>query len=88
MSFEEVKKDYIELVDGVGVPNDMTGAFGDSEKMENVIRNPIKLNAKEYMISVIEYGFQGGDYWETEFDGKIGIDNNDIVRRMYEKYIL
>jgi hypothetical protein len=86
MTFEEVKKDYVELMD-IGVPYDMTGGFVDSERMETVIRNPTKSNAKKYMIEVIYYGFQWGDYWKTETSGDIHINDNKFINEMYEKYI-
>ena len=86
MTFQEVKKDYLELMD-IGYPYDMTGGFVDAEQMEPVILNPTKLKAKKYMISVIEYGFQFGDFWRTELDGEISIDDNKVVNSMYEKYM-
>ncbi len=86
MKFEEVKSDYIEIIRKHGFPEDMTGGFVDAGHMEVVIRNPTKLNAKKYMLSVIEYGFQLGKFWSTE-DGKITIDECELVNRIYDKYI-
>lgn len=86
MTFEEVKKDYLELM-GIGIPQDMTGGFVAEEHMERVIRNPTKSNAKRYMLDVINYGFQAGTYWNTEVNGEIHIEDNEIVNAMYEKYI-
>ncbi len=87
MTFNEVKKDYIEIISIHGFPEDMTGGFVDAQHMEVVIRNPTKENAKHYMLSVIQYGFQWGQYWRTN-DGEISINESEIVNKVYEKYIL
>jgi len=87
MTFEEVKKDYLEIYDKWGAPDDMTGGFVDSEHMEHVIRNPTKKNARDYMIKVINYGFQVGDTYRSELHGDISIHKCDLVKRLYEKYI-
>ena len=86
MNFEEVKKDYLALME-IGVPYDMTGGFVDAKLMELVIRNPTKTNAKNYMKEVIDYGFQRG-YWRTQFNGDIHLQDNKFVSKMYDKYIL
>ncbi len=87
MTFEEVKKDYIEIIKMHGFPEDMTGGFVDAEHMEVVIRNPTKSNAKNYMLNVISYGFQWGDFWNTE-DDKVYPCDSEVVKRIYEKYII
>ena len=85
--FEEVKADYEKLMDDYGTPEDMTGAFVDAERMEKVIRNPTKKNAMEYMIQVIQYGFQGGcRCWKTEFNGQIPIDGDEFLEDCYIIY--
>jgi hypothetical protein len=86
MNFENVKKDYVRLIDDYGFPEDMTGGFVDAEKMEKVIRNPTKKNAANYMKSVIEYGFQMGDFWNTEINGKISIHGDKFLEKCYAKY--
>lgn len=65
----------------------MTGGFVDSEKMEKVILNPTKANAKKYMINVIQYGFQMGEYWNSE-SGNVSINDSATVKKMYNKYVL
>lgn len=87
MNFEEVKKDYLDLVKEYGEPTDMTGGFVDSESMLKVIMNPTKENAKKYLISVIEYGFQFGNFYRSESNGDIYPEYSSIVRRIYNKYI-
>lgn len=86
MKFEDVKKDYIKLIDDYGFPEDMTGGFVDAEKMEKVIRNPTKANAMRYMLDVIAYGFQMGEYWRSENKGEISIEGDDFLSRCYEDY--
>lgn len=87
MTFEEVKRDYLEIIEEAGIPYDMTGGFVAEEQMEKVIRNPTKRNAKNYMINVIEYGFQWGDYWKSQTSGEISINDNEVVRKIYDKYV-
>ena len=90
MTFEEVKADYIEIVEKHGFPSDMTGGFSDAAQMEKVIRNPTKANAKKYMLNVIAYGFQVGEFWNAEAGDKynrISINECETVKRIYEKYM-
>ena len=87
MTFEEVKKDYQELIGKCGVAYDMTGGFVDAEHMEKVILNPTKANAKKYMIDVINYGFQMGEFWNSE-EGEVSINDNETAYKMYHKYVL
>lgn len=86
MTFDEVKKDYLELLDKYGYPEDMTGGFVDAEHMEKVIRNPTKANAKKYMIDVIQYGFQDRENYKSEFEGHINIKSCDFLNKIYSKY--
>ena len=86
MTFEEVRKDYLEIIEAHGMPEDMTGGFVDAQHMEIVIRNPTKANAKNYMISVIYYGFQLGEFWNAE-GGETSIYDSNIADRIYRKYI-
>ena len=85
MTFEEVKKDYLAIIKALGYPYDMTGGFEDAIQMEPVILSPTKTNAKNYMIKVIRYGFEDGDYWNGEF-GKILVGDCPIAKRVYFKY--
>ena len=86
MKFEDVKKDYIKLLKEYGYPEDMTGGFVDAEKMEIVIRNPTKKNAAKYMADVIAYGFQLGEFWNSEEKGHIPIANDEFLFYCYETY--
>lgn len=86
MKFEDIKKDYIQLVSEYGCPEDMTGGFVDAEKMEVVIRNPTKKNAAKYMKDVIEYGFQFGRFWRTELYGDFDVDGDEFLERCYDLY--
>ena len=86
MTFEEVKADYLKLIDEYGVPEDMTGGFVDAERMEVVIRNPTKTNAKKYMLDVISYGFQYGNFWRTEFNGDITIESDKWLQDVHDIY--
>ena len=86
MKFEDVKRDYEKLVDEYGIPEDMTGAFVYAEHMEKVIRNPTKKNAARYMRDVIAFGFQGGEFWNTEFNGQISIHGDEFLERCYDEY--
>lgn len=88
MTFEEVKKDYLEIFREYSEPYDMTGGFVDADYMIKVILNPTKRNAKMYLISVIQYGFQWGSYWKNAEGDKISIDDSEIVNRLYNKYII
>lgn len=88
MKFEEVKKDYLLLIRKYGEPIDMTGGFVDAERMINVILNPTKENAKKYLMEVIAYGFQWGDFYRSETNGDISINECSIVKNIYEKYII
>jgi len=88
MTFEEVKKDYLKLVNKYGEPYDMTGGFVDAERMIKVILNPTKENAKRYLMEVIVYGFQFGDYYLSETNGAIYPCDCPIVKEMHEKYCL
>jgi hypothetical protein len=90
MKFEDVKKDYLELMTKYGIPFDMTGGLVDSEHMEFVILNPNKTNAMNYMIKVINYGFGDGEFWrhQDSSDGfeDIPISSDEFLKEMYEKY--
>lgn len=86
MKFEEIKRDYIRLINDYGYPEDMTGGFVDAEKMEIVIRSPTKKNAARYMKDVIQYGFQMGEFWRSESQGEISIHGDDFLERCYETY--
>ena len=84
--FEEVKKDYNELISKWGHPCDMTGGFVDAEHMEKVILNPTKSNARDYLVSVIDYGFQDMEHYRSEMHGNIKINECEILQRLFEKY--
>lgn len=86
MKFEDVKSDYVKLMEQYGIPEDMTGKFEDARQMEKVIRNPSKKTAADYMKRVISYGFQYGEFWNTEFNGKISIHGDKFLERCYEEY--
>lgn len=88
MTFEEVKYDYLSLIEKYGYPEDMTGGFVCETHMEKVILAPTKTNAKEYLIRVIRYGFQSGAFWRSELNGDISIEYCNIVNRIYQKYIM
>lgn len=85
MTFEEVKADYVKLINEYGYPYDMTGGFVDSEQMEKVILNPTKTNAKQYMKNVINYGFQWGRFWKAE-TGKTSIHGDLFLEKCYSIY--
>jgi len=88
MNFDKIKKDYQRLIKKYGHPEDMTGGFVDSEKMEEVILNPTKANAAQYMKLVIQYGFQWGEFYKSEAHGDISINDCNFLRGLYEEYIL
>jgi len=89
MTFEEVKKDYLELKSKWGFPDDMTGAFVMEESLEKIMLNPSRKASKEWMISVFQYGFQNKDTkYHTEFYRNISIYECELIKRIYEKYIL
>ena len=86
--FKEVKKDYIKLIREYGYPEDMTGGFVAEEHMEVVILNPSQSNARKYMVDVIQYGFQCGEFWNSEDNGKMSINDYIFINEMYNKYII
>ena len=88
MSFEKVKKDYLDVIRKWGHPSDMTGGFVDAEAMEKVILNPTKERAASYLIDVIQYGFQDMDEcYNSEEHGKVHKSTCEILTRVYERYI-
>ena len=87
-TFKEVKQDYVKLISDYGMPEDMTGGFVAEEHMEVVIRSPSQSNAKKYMIDVIKYGFQSGEFWRSEDNGDMYISTYPFIYEMYCKYIL
>lgn len=88
-TFEEVKKDYLALISTWGHPHDMTGGFIDAEQMEPVILNPSRAKARDYLLSVIQYGFQDlpHDSYYSELHGKINVSECPTVKKIWEKYI-
>lgn len=89
MTFEEVKKDYQELIAEFGHPSDMTGGFVDSEAMEKVILNSTKSNARDYMIEVIRYGFQKKNrHYNSEVSGEVNVSEYALLSQLYNKYVL
>lgn len=89
LTFAEVKKDYRDIVNEHGLPYDMTGGFVAETHMEVVVMNPTKATARDYLISVIEYGFQFKEgSWRGEMSGYIDSDDCSIVKRLYDKYMV
>lgn len=92
MTYDEVKEDYNKIISDYGLPDDLGGAFVEGDWYQELLLNPCKLIAKYHMKSIIEFGFQFGEFWRCEsnkgFPDYIDkpIDNDNFLTEMYNKY--
>lgn len=82
-TYEEVLKDYDELMrlHDHDSPDDMTGGYIEGDEYMELLRNPSKRNAKEHLISIMEYSSYKG--FERVGPARIHMPE---VREIYEKY--
>jgi hypothetical protein len=88
MTFEEVKKDYLELIRKHGDPYDITGGFELEVKALEVILNPSKRASKKLLTDLLQYGFQHSGGYQSESNGFISVNDCPLVMRLYKKYML
>ncbi|MGY2573172.1 hypothetical protein [Vibrio sp. C8] len=70
MTYDEVFKDWCYLFDNVGVADDMTGGYVDSEDLDELLRKPTKGTAKWCLSRQIDYWFAKGIQYSNEHKGK------------------
>ena len=87
-SYDQVKRDYKIIIKELGDPEDMTGGFVDGDYFQKLLMNPSKFTATKMLLDIISFGFQLGEFWNSERKGHISIHDNEIALKMYNKYIL
>lgn len=87
LNYADLLKDYNELIDKHGDPEDMTGGYVDGDKFRELLQEPTKAKAAIILKSIIDYGFQEGDgSYRSENYGKIFRYECAVVDRLYRKY--
>lgn len=72
VTHEQAYADREYLWHTFGPARDMTGAYGDQEDLEALLRSPTKATATRCLCNQIEYWFQVGPE-----DGYVSIDRDD-----------
>ncbi|EGQ7707458.1 hypothetical protein ACPF3S_003166 [Vibrio cholerae] len=70
MTYEELYADWKYLFKRVGCADDMTGAYVDSEDLDDLLKSPTKATAKKCLNRQIDYWFQTGIQFDDDLKGK------------------
>lgn len=70
MTYEELYADWKYLFKHVGFADDMTGAYVDSEDLDELLKSPTKATAKKCLNRQIDYWFQAGIQFDCDLKGK------------------
>ncbi|WP_131087087.1 hypothetical protein [Vibrio vulnificus] len=72
--YEEVYSDWEYLFKKVACADDMTGAYVDSEDLDELLKKPTKATAKGILYVQIDYWFAKGIEYSSEHEGKSVFD--------------
>ena len=88
MTYKQYFEDWDYLFSKIGVANDMTGGYVDSQDLDVLLESPSKATAKGCLSRQIDYWFQSGIEYSNEHKGKSIYDLveefpkiNDIAER-------
>lgn len=70
MTYDELYKDWDYLFNKIGVADDMTGGYVDSEDLEMLLKKPTKATAKMCLWRQLDYWFQAGMEYSNEHERK------------------
>ena len=85
MTYAQARADHEYLWTNYGEAEDMTGAFVEGEKYQQLLRNPTKANAARHYALQIEYWFQAGP--DKSHGATRSFKTDPEVRRIAARYL-